>query len=198
MYVNQLNKQQDFLIIVWLYCPWTKIQGWKWAVIEAKLNEVLLAEPEQKLKSSGVTLSFILSDISLHCLFKGWWYLHTTEEGPGVSRSEGGPQQRKCHFILFILLSISPLWTAILFSCLPLSSLTCPVLCSALCHAFTAFFYCLLMMVLTCLLCVSVQLKRSTCRVKISFLHKLFVWMHKRSNMTGSEKTRCCFCHSEL
>lgn len=62
-----------------------------------------------------IRYSFISIDLSLHYLFKGWWYLHTTEEGPGISRSEGGLQQIKCHFVIFILF-ISPLNATILFS----------------------------------------------------------------------------------
>lgn len=50
------------------------------------------------ISSPIICYSFISIDLSLHYLFKGWWYLHTTEEGPGISRSEGGLQQSKFHF----------------------------------------------------------------------------------------------------
>lgn len=108
---NKKNKTEktkhDYLITVWLSSPWINIRAEEQTVIESELIKVLLAEAEQKIQALGVVgppttaCRFISSDLSLRCSFKGWWYLHTTEEGPGVSRSEGGPQQSKCHFYPF-------------------------------------------------------------------------------------------------
>lgn len=156
---NKKNNQHDYLITVWLDSPWINIRAEKQTVIETELIKVLLVKPEEKIKALGVfwlpvtVCSFISSDLSLRCSFKGWWYLHTTEEGPGVSRSEGGPQQSKCHFILFILLSLLLLSTAILFSCCSVQHLPPRFLFSLLSFlcSLPRFFCCFLLMESTCL-----------------------------------------------
>lgn len=99
--LNQLDKHTE----VGVNCCWDQIN-------QSCVRKPIKQWPET-IWLPTIICSFISYNLSLHCSFEGWWYLHTTEEGPGVSRPEGGPKQSKCQFILFILF-LSLLWTAIL------------------------------------------------------------------------------------